>query len=369
MKRPNPVRALGPWLAASVLVIPLTLSAQPASPTQESDWRRANETVGAFKRGHVDILKWEQSNLPAEPAQGAQPQVIAVPTMEDAVRRAWLVHRGLAQVQSRLGLQNVQMIAAGRWVDLDSSLQRQVKDMGELLEVAVQARKAWMEAVTARQIERHQQTSLEAAQAANELGKRMFTVGNWSRLQQSPVLLAEVSARMDLRRAKLAAAQTQASLIKLLGLAGLETALDLPDQLPDVPATALSEVDLQTRAVAIQGQLPNAEQLRNKALARSAIGAYLAAHAQALDSRDVVLKEREYITEETVLHYNGMLKSVWDLLAARRSQAQATADAIGAQRDFWSAETDLQWVLQGGVPENFVSLGGGGGKPAAAAGH
>ncbi len=367
MKHPRLVRRTGPWLAASVLMIPMVLSAQTVPPSQESDWRRANDAVGAFKRGHADILKWEQANLPAEANQVAQIQGMAVPTMDDAVRRAWRVHPSLARVQSRLGLQNVQIIATGRWVDLDPSLQRRVEDMDELLEVATQARKAWVDAVTARQILRHRQTSLEAAQAANELGKRMVTVGNWSRLQQSPVQLAEASARMDLRRAQLAAAQAQSSLIKLLGLAGLETSLVLPDRLPDVPAMALTEAELQKSAAAIQGQLPNAEQLRNKALARSAINTYLAAHALALDSRDVVLKERVYITEETVLHYNGMLKSVWDLLDETRNQAQATADAISAQRDFWVAEADLQWVMQGGAPDSFVSLGGAAEAPTAAA--
>jgi outer membrane protein TolC len=367
VKHPRLVRCTGPWLAASVLMIPMVLSAQTVPPTQESDWRRANDAVGAFKRGHADILKWEQANLPAEANQIASVQGMAVPTMDDAVRRAWRVHPSLARVQSRLGPQNVQIIETGRWVDLDPSLQRRVEDMDELLEVATQARKAWVDAVTARQILRHRQTSLEAAQAANELGKRMVTVGNWSRLQQSPVQLAEASARMDLRRAQLAAAQAQSSLIKLLGLAGLETSLVLPDRLPDVPATALTEAELQKSAAAIQGQLPNAEQLRNKALARSAINTYLAAHALALDSRDVVLKERVYITEETVLHYNGMLKSVWDLLDETRNQAQATADAISAQRDFWVAEADLQWVMQGGAPDSFVSLGGAAEAPAAAA--
>ncbi len=369
MKRPQPIRAPGPWLAACALVVPLALAAQTVPPTQASDWRRANEAVGANKRGHADILKWERANLPAEPAPDAQPQGTAVPSMEDAVHRAWRVHQDLARVQARLGPQNVQVIAAGRWVELDPSLQRRVDDMGELLEVAVQARKAWLEAVTARQIVRQQQTRLEAAQAANELGQRMVTVGNWSRLQQSPVQLAEASARMDLRRAQLAASQTQSSLIQLLGLAGLETSLVLPDRLPDVPATTLSEAELQKRAALIQGQLPSAEQLRNKSLARSAIDAYQAAHALALDSRHVVLKERVYITEETVLHYNGMLKSVWDRLDETRNQAQATLEAIGAQRDFWIAETDLQWVMQGGTPDRFVSLGGGGAEAPQVAAH
>ena len=364
-----PILRRKPLRLATLALCVLVGSVSAQQLPQETDWRRANDAVGAFKRGHVDILKWEQANLPAESPQIATPQGTVLLTIEDAVRRAWLVHRELAQVQSRLGAQNVQMIATGRWVDLDPSLQRRVEDMGELLEVAMQARKAWVEAVTARQIVGHQQASLEAAQAASDLGKRMVALGNWSRLQQSPVQLAEAKARMELRRAKLAATQAQSKMIKLLGLAGFETSLVLPEQLPDVPANAMSEADLQKSAAAIRGQLPYAEELRNKALARSAIEAYLAAHNQALDSRNFVLKEREYITEETVLHYNGMLKSVWDLLEATRNQSQATADAIGAQRDFWIAEADLQWVLQGGAPSSFVSLGGGGGESAVAAGH
>ena len=42
-------------------------------------------------------------------------------------------------------------------------------------------------------------------------------------------------------------------------------------------------------------------------------------------------------------------------------------DAIEAQRDFWLAETDLQWTLQGGVPTRFVSPGGVGTDAAAPA--
>jgi len=80
------------------------------------------------------------------------------------------------------------------------------------------------------------------------------------------------------------------------------------------------------------------------------------------------LQTRAFIAEETVLHYNGMLKSVWDLLDEVRNHSQAKVDAIAAQRDFWIAETDLQWVLQGGAPDSFVSLGASAGEgPAAAA--
>ncbi len=29
--------------------------------TQTADWKKANAEVGQFKRGHVDILKWEEA--------------------------------------------------------------------------------------------------------------------------------------------------------------------------------------------------------------------------------------------------------------------------------------------------------------------
>lgn len=36
--------------------------------TQTVDWKKANADVGQFRRGHVDILKWEEANPPVVPA-------------------------------------------------------------------------------------------------------------------------------------------------------------------------------------------------------------------------------------------------------------------------------------------------------------
>jgi len=362
------VRATCRLLVVGILAGPLALSAQTASTVQESDWRRANDAVGTFKRGHADVLKWEQANLTADARQPVATGA-AIPTAEAAVRMAWRAHLELAGPLARLGAQNEQLIAEGRWTALDPSLQRRVHDAGEVLEVAVQGRKAWIEAVAAQQVLKHQRDMLEAAQAASELGQRMVTVGNWSKLQLTPVQLAETNARMNLRRAQYAADRAQSSLIKTMGQMGLQDGFSLPEQLPAIPAQAMSEAELQPRAEAIRQQLPDAESLRNRALFRQSMNAYRSAHALALDSQGDVLKTREFITEETVLHYNGMLKSVWDLLDEVRNQSQATVAAIGAQRDFWIAETDLQWVLQGGAPDGFVSLGGSGGDAPAAAAH
>ncbi len=36
--------------------------------TKSLDWKKANAEVGQFKRGHVDILKWEESQAKDKPA-------------------------------------------------------------------------------------------------------------------------------------------------------------------------------------------------------------------------------------------------------------------------------------------------------------
>lgn len=33
--------------------------------TQSLDWKKANAEVGQFRRGHADVLKWEQAQPPA----------------------------------------------------------------------------------------------------------------------------------------------------------------------------------------------------------------------------------------------------------------------------------------------------------------
>lgn len=361
-------RNLWPVLALGLVSMPLGLAAQTSPPGAETDWRRANDAVGQLKRGHADALKWEQANVSPPVMQGPGAEGLRLLTIDDVTRQAWRAHRELVQPLSRLGTAQVALVAAGRWTEIDPSLQRRVDDLDEVLEVAVQARKAWLQALAARQALAQYRAALDAAEAANELGQRMVNVGNWSKLQQTQVQLAQSSANMNLVRAQYTADQAQASLINRLGLKGQYASVTLPEALPEVPPQLVPLDEWQKKALAIQAQLPEAEGMRNQANIELALAAYQTSHALVKGTRDEVLKVREFISEETVLHYNGMLSSVWDLLDASRIQSQAVIDAIAAQRDFWIAETDLQWVLQGGEPDSFVSLGGGS-EAAAPAAH
>jgi hypothetical protein len=354
-------------LLLSLASLPLVLAAQTPVADAPQDWRSANQIVGQYPRGYADVLKWEQANPPPATAQEQPPAGLPLLSLEDVVRQAWRAHPDLAQTMSRLGPVTVTQVATGRWSELNPDLQRKVEDINELLDVAAQARKAWLQAVASRQVLPPYRAALAATEAARELGRRMVSVGNWSRLQQTQVQLAQSSAVMSLHRAQYAASQAQANLINTLGLRGVYARVQLPDKLPQAPEQIMSAGELQQRALALQSQLPRAEQVRNQANADLAQAAYEASHALVQANRDV-LKVRDLISEETVLYYNGMLKSVWDLLDEKRKQSQAEIDVIGAQRDFWMAESDLQWVLQGGTPDNFFSLGGGG-ETAAPAAH
>ena len=67
--------------------------------------------------------------------------------------------------------------------------------------------------------------------------------------------------------------------------------------------------------------------------------------------------------------YNGMLASVWDMLAEARNSTQAVANAIEAQRDFWLAETDLQLALTGTPPGALQGLTSGAAASTTPQGH
>ena len=81
--------------------------------------------------------------------------------------------------------------------------------------------------------------------------------------------------------------------------------------------------------------------------AREAYHGYRTAYDLATHYRDEVVPLRKFINDELVLRYNGMLASVWDVLADTRFQVMSINNAIEAQRDFWLAEANLQTTLTG----------------------
>ncbi|MFT3718478.1 TolC family protein [Pseudorhodoferax sp.] len=85
--------------------------------------------------------------------------------------------------------------------------------------------------------------------------------------------------------------------------------------------------------------------LRARSEVRERWAAWQSAHALARHWRDEALPLRQRIAEQTLLHYNGMLVGVFDLLADAREQVRAVAATVQAQRDFWLADSRLQQAM------------------------
>ncbi len=100
---------------------------------------------------------------------------------------------------------------------------------------------------------------------------------------------------------------------------------------------------------------------------REAYSAYRTSYDVARHYRDEIVPLRKKISDETLLRYNGMLMSVFELLADARAQINGVKAAIDAQRDYWIADTDLHAAINGSGGSS-LSLAGAA-APEAAAEH
>lgn len=87
--------------------------------------------------------------------------------------------------------------------------------------------------------------------------------------------------------------------------------------------------------------------VRARSEVRESYAAYRSAYDLSAHYRDQVVPLRKQISEEMLLRYNGMLASVFELLADARLQISAVNAAIAAQRDYWLAESNLQMAING----------------------
>jgi outer membrane protein TolC len=90
---------------------------------------------------------------------------------------------------------------------------------------------------------------------------------------------------------------------------------------------------------------------------RESYSAYRTAYDLAKHYRDEVVPLRKRISEENLLRYNGMLTSVFDLLADARDQIASVTTAVESLRDFWVAETNLQAALTARSPGSAPGMG------------
>ncbi len=105
--------------------------------------------------------------------------------------------------------------------------------------------------------------------------------------------------------------------------------------------------------------------VRARSEVREAYSAYRTAYDLTKHYRDEIVPLRKRISEENLLRYNGMLISVFELLADARQQVGSVNAYIETLRDYWLSETSLNLALNGKSP-GAMSLGASSGMQAAA---
>lgn len=426
------LRAASPDSATSLAPLewPATGSAspeeRPADLARARDiWQRANERVAEFPRGHVDLLRWEAKNpgataafpgsstspAPLDLAQALRvslrhrPDLFTHATMNPLERaavqvayaqhvrelqRAWV--DAVAERQrwrmatevweaTRTGSElGRRMVVAGNW--------SQAKLMREQLTQA----SAWQTAVDAQasalgaQEQLAQLLGLWETSVISQLGQRLpdnlpavppraspgagltETTLEAAVLRAHPMLaLQRTEAERSLGAVSPARRQiwndaVEASLAALSDPGNTST----PPHLGDL---ALLRDHPLERAMEAEAALLRAASER-RSMARQAWAQLQARHASALHAQTVVTQLQSALEQETLLRYNGMLQSSWDLLASARERMQSLDAALQARRDYWRAQADMQALLAGADyagPDSTSSTGAG--AAASPAGH
>lgn len=404
---------------------------------------------GAVQRGSVESS--------AQIATRVDQLVAALLTVESAVELALLNNRGLQADLAELGIAETEFVQAGRLrnpgfsfsrlrtgedieiersigfdiaglltMPIRSKIAKQRFEFAKLsaaarsVELAHDTRRAYFEAIAASQQASYLKMAQESAEAGATLAQRMAQVGNTSKLDQSrqQAFYGEITAQ--LARSEQQALAARERLTRLLGLWGPKAQFQLPDRMPDIPASPKSvsnaeaqalngrldvlaarreldamssslgltkgtrffsvldagyhnvsetgsprgngyEISLEvplfdwggTRVAAAQARYDQAVNrladaaVQSRSQAREAHAAYLSAYRVAKHYKDELVPLRRVISDEVLLRYNGMLISVFELLADAREQVSVVNASIEAQRDFWIAETDLSAALTG----------------------
>lgn len=226
----------------------------------------------------------------------------------------------------------------------------------EIVALLFAARRAWVQAVAARQSQRYLEDVAAAAEAGRDIMEGMRRVGNASELEllRAQTLYADTVA--NLTTAQLAAAVERERLVQTLGLWGADAdRVQLPERLPDLPPAAIGPEGLEDRAVAqrfdvragrIEG-LAGEAGVNARADVRTAWLAYRASHDLAQHARDALVPLARRTSAEQLKLYNGMLIDVFGLVADATERINAVNAALDAQRYFWLSEVELQRAMSG----------------------
>ena len=218
---------------------------------------------------------WLRDDSAKEDAAGEVERLLEdVLTPKVAVQIALLNNPGLQAAYADLGLSETELVQAGRLPnpgfsyentsggeaqEIERSLEfgiisiltmpfrvdierrrfeaAKLRAAANTVDVAMQARKAYFNAVAATQATSYMREVLDAAEASRDLMTRMRRVGNASRLELAREQLFYSETTTTLARAAAAELAAREALTRSLGLWGQQLNFKLPDRLPDLPGT------------------------------------------------------------------------------------------------------------------------------------
>jgi len=168
---------------------------------------------------------------------------------------------------------------------------------------------------------------LRMAQAAWEGAEQARTLGQWTSRGD-----VEIGLRND----------------RVQGADGSNTrqGLELGLVLPLLDDGSLRRTELDARKLALAQQVQATARQATSQL-RESYAHYRSSYELARRYRDELLPLRKNMSEETLLRYNGMLVSVFDLLVDAQEQITLVRAALAAQQQFWLADAALQAALLG----------------------
>lgn len=369
-------------------------SAARQAPFTRLSWERlrggeGTEITRGLSVGLADMLLWPARARRSEQRSQAGRLALArqVLGQAQAVRTQWVravAARHLAQYQAQV------LSAAEAGADLAQRMQA----AGSASRLRAAREQAVHQDAAARLVQAQGQArsetealvrliGLDADQATRlRLPERLPELPTQARAEANPVpRTPSAGLRLDQAAAALEVAAGEADSAWLNGLLDVEaTALrsraggqrsqgiELSATLPLADGGSALHNQATARQLAAQRRLQQID-IARASLLRERGAAALAAHARASMARNNVLPLRQAMLDETLLRYNGMLVSVFDLLAEARAQTGAVIYAIEAQRDHWLADAALQAALDGLPLAADAPTATAGGLPATAAAH
>lgn len=314
-------------------VIALMLSASlaqavAASPPSADAWREANERVDKAG-GWKAYARETQADKSTDSSTGAK-ALGGILSIEDALKSARSIEVAREQILATISRKHT---------DYPLLRDHERAALSQEARMVAQVSTLYLAAVAAQERVTHRQQVAEVASIAAELATRMQKVGNLNVLHQAEERLSAAQTQRALSEARISAGAAREALIRRLQLNGAQADFGLPARLPDAPEvpSALSTTD----SILLSVQTTSPEMIAQQSEVRQALLARNEAHAQVQHHRKELLPLQKQISEEHLLHYNGMIIGIFELLKDAKHQTEAVEGYLRALLVYWQAEHAL----------------------------